>query len=287
MKYRIGIITLISITITACATDNKIRPDIISQPTGPLPGDPVIIDDATGQAISPISRTTLPFGQSQIPFSDEKYDTKRHSLMVSGDTGYSIDITNHEDSSSAAIARMRTELCPEAGSGNLTKDLPRISTQTFEYSATQDCELIFDIDGVHGQAHKLEFHAHLSVADGLLHDRTSHEPNNSPNSAFPVVPGVRYTSSMSKYDALDYFSLKVKSGRTFNISVHEQPATDNSSLQLELYDSSLNLLDQKSVETTQAEISLSTNFKGIMLLKFHQRVEGSEGTYSFSVLPVR
>ncbi len=286
MKHRLGIFALISITISACATDGKVRPTVISQPTGPLPGDPVLTDDSTGETLAPILRNKLAFGQTEIPFSDEKYNIKRHSLLVSAGTSYSIDISNHEDSSSAATASMRTELCPEAGSGNLTKDLPRISTRTFEYAATQDCELIFDINGVHGQTHKLQFHAHTSVADGLLQDRVSHEPNNSPNSAYPVNPGVRYTSSMRQYDSTDYYSLKVKSGQTFTISAIEQPS-NNSSLQLELFDSSLNLLDQKNVESTSGEITLSTTFKGLMLLKFHQKAEGTESAYSFSVVPVR
>ncbi len=289
MIIKLCTIASLSIFLFACGSDStpSTEPAVVISNIGPLPGDPVLTDELTGDPLPAIVRVQLAFGGNNIPFSSEIYNTKRLSLNVKSGISYSIDIQNRETSSSTVTTKMRTDFCPQGASGVQSQQLPVQTTRSFEYTATQDCELIFDIDGVKDGFHQFFVDAHLSVANGLLQDPSSHEPNNTSNSAFPVEGGAQYFSTMGPHDDVDYFSINVTAGQSLNLSVPAHASDTNNPLRIVVLGNSLTPLTQTLISTTDSSVntSITPGFSGIMFLKFDQSIEGTPRSYSFTITP--
>lgn len=287
MTNKLIVAAALSVLVSACGGTNSIAPNIVpdNTGTGPLPGDPAIIDESTGELYPPIIRVPLAGGTTDSPVSTEIYPIKRFSLQALAGSEYSIDISNHTDSQTAVTAKLRTEYCPDNVVGARQHTIPRQSTRSFEYNATANCEFIIDIEST--SPHRLIINVHLSVDGGLIQDQSSHEPNNTPNSAFPIEGGAQYSSTMGSYDDVDYFSMPVIAGQTISLTVPNHNSPADNPLRLEVLNNTLNPLTQQLISSGNTAINTSINpgYTGKMYFRFFQSTEGNSRTYSFSATP--
>ena len=266
-------------------TPDTTSPEILFGGSGPLPGDPEIIDESTNEPFPSIVRFKLTEGKNEIPFSTEVYDTKRYSFDAISGTNYTIEITNDEASSAEIEASVRTLICPEGASGTQSQTIPRISTRSFDYNASQNCELIIDINGVRDEFHSLFIDLRISVADGLIQDNATYEPNSSLNSAYPIDAGAQYVTTMGQYDDTDYFSLAVTAGQSIDLSIPAHASTNP--LTVDVLGENKTILEQGLTSDSNTAISTTINATstGLMIFRVYQSVEGEPRTYSITATP--
>ena len=176
-------------------------------------------------------------------------------------------------------------ICPEGPSGTQQQIIPRISAKSFDYNATQNCELIIDINGVRDEFHKLFIDLRISVADGLIQDNATYEPNSSANSAYPMEVGAEYITTMGEYDDVDYFSLAVTAGQSIDLSVPAHASTNPLTVDVLAANRSIMLQGLSADADTAISTTISATTTGLMFFKVYQTVEGDSRTYSITATP--
>ncbi len=172
---------------------------------------------------------------------------------------YSIDISNQESSSGSLFAGLL-----ESDRSKLTEEtlVLKSSTKSIDYYAESNSPILIGVRASGNTFQRFLITVHPSTDDGLVHDQTNLEPNNSLNAAFPMIDQVLYQTDFSKYDDADYYRVEVSSGQTVDFYLENK--TESSTLFLEIYDEDgLPITDRIfSSGSVRAEHSVTSSYDG-------------------------
>lgn len=224
--------------------------------------------------------TTQSIGLSEInnfTITADEDPVKYYSLQTQAGISYSIDIINDASSSNMITVEI-------INTGYSPVVLTRMRMISFDYDALETTQLKIKVKGSSKAFFRYEITAHLSTTDGLEQDDTSYEPNNSKNSAYPVINGALYSSNLSQNDDFDWYSLTIIKGDSVTLFIANS-ISSTSFLNAQLFDENKNPISQKFIISHTSDLSeqLTIDYTGLIFIKFYGQSPSTPHSYNFSL----
>ncbi len=212
-----------------------------------------------------------------LTITQDEEQTKYYSLPVTVGATYSIDVINDISSSNMISVQLMA-------TGFEREVLGRSRMISFDYDANNDGELLIKVEGSSRAFFRYQLMPRPSVADGLVQDDASYEPNNSRYAAYPIINGAQYSSTLDQNDDFDWYALEVVSGDEISLMVSNNIA-GTSFLHPQLFDDSGNPLTREFVvsHTTDLNESINVDYTGQVFLRLKGQSPGTPHRYLFSM----
>ena len=141
-----------------------------------------------------------------------------------------------------------------------------------DFTATATGKAVVHLQGRTGfKGYQYSVTAMPSTKDGLVQDKTSFEPNNTPSTAFPINLEQTITSKLSNDEAFDYYSFEAVAGETYAIDIQNLASSaDLLSYQIGSAAVADELLKQQNIDIGKSSsMSFTATTTGTVVLKLH------------------
>lgn len=144
----------------------------------------------------------------------EDETNKTYRVIMPANTSFSFELTNIWES------EVRVDFnTPKIPSFSLKPE----TEKNIDYDTIEEEALEFRISKTSFEVSKVVFQAHLGTDFGLWHDPTSKEPNDTMNTAFPIISNERFTSFTGGSEQADWYVFDLLDGDTVTISLTNVP----------------------------------------------------------------